>query len=87
MPPLMAWQQQHTAAVSRLTGPFSRAALVPRVPIKFFSDYTHSTHTHICTQLRNNGAAVSGVMLVSSAVVLVLQIGITTPKGVLFRLD
>ena len=37
--------RQQPAAVSRLTGPFSRAALVPRVPIKFFSDYTH-TYVH-----------------------------------------
>ena len=58
-------QQEQPAAVSRLTGPFSRAALVPHVPIKFFSDYTHS---HMYTTLRNNGAAVStGVMLVSGA--------------------
>ena len=34
--------RQQPAAVSRLTGPFSRAALVPHVPIKFFSDYTYT---------------------------------------------
>ena len=135
--------RQQPAAVSRLTGPFSRAALVPHVPIKFFSDYTYTyvqgRHLFLpiyiywggsghFVEMSWSGMGLNRILYVlssfvilkflikrifrgkgapayvhnswwccrpllgwccwwSAMVLLVLQIGITTPKGVLFRLD